>query len=124
MIRRLSGLAVITGVLLLYVPDSGRVIDRVVLPAIAVAGAWLAVGRASVIALAVALLAGIHSTPGSDDWVTGLFYPLSAVAGSIVFLVELTKKLRDHARETRQVRWENRHSADGARAPRKGAQTR
>lgn len=108
MIERIVGLAAITGVLLLYVPDSERLSNRVVLPAIAMFGAWLAIKRAGVVALGVALLAGIHARPSDDDWVLGIFYPGVAVIGLVVFITVVVIRLRDHARATRAERWARR----------------
>ena len=108
MIERIVGLAVITGVLLLYLPDSERLSNRVVLPTIAVVGAWLVVKRLGVVALATALLAGIHSAPRANDWVVGLFYPSIALLGFAVFAYLLARRLRDQARATREARWAGR----------------
>jgi hypothetical protein len=112
-IERMVGLAVITGVLLLYVPDSERLSNRVVLPAIAVFGAWLAVKRLGVVALAVALLAAIHSAPGAADWVVGIFYPSMALLSFAVFAYLAAKRLRDQARATRDARWATRPPKEG-----------
>ena len=85
MIKRTLGLTLVVAFLLTWDPDATTEVQRLLLPALFTLGAYLALSHLGAVAIAVALLAGIHSAPGSDDWITRWVYPgIAAIATTMV----------------------------------------
>ena len=112
--RRMCGLVLVIAFLLSYEPQSEALLQRLVLPAIGALGAYLIVANALAVALAVALLAGIHSAPGADDVLRGWVYPgLAVVSGAIVVTI-LSRRFAAYAKATRELRVDARQQRDSA----------
>ncbi len=94
--------------LLSYEPESQALAQRLLLPAVGALGAYLIVANALAVALAVALLAGIHSAPGAQDPLRGWVYPVLAGFASTLVLIILGRRFATYAKATRSTRLEAR----------------
>ena len=112
MISRVVGLALAVVLLLTYEPGAPGMVNRIALPALLVLAGWLALRSAVALALAVTLLAGIHSVPGAADPYSGIVYPAIAAVSAATALVLLVSRFRRRVNETRAARWSER-SASG-----------
>lgn len=105
---RIAGVALLALSVVLYEPESPQIWQRLGLPLVMAAAAWLMVQNVVAVALGTTLLAGIHSQPGSPDPVTGIGYPLVAVTAALVLLGVLVRRFRDRIRSTHDERWQHR----------------
>jgi hypothetical protein len=108
MVQRLIGLALVILFLFDYAPDGTSLYQRLWLPLIAGIGAYLVIQNVLAVALAVALVAGINSAPGSGDPLYGVVYPLFAICAGIVAMVILARRFGAAIRDTRAARHANR----------------
>jgi hypothetical protein len=110
---RLAGVALLAVTVVLYEPDAPQIWQRLGLPLLMAAAAWLMVQNVVAVALGTTLLAAIHSDPGNADPVQGIGYPLTALAAGIVLLGVLTQRFRSRVRATHADRWRHRRDAEG-----------
>jgi len=103
-IRRAGGLILVVTFLLAWEPDGSGTLDRLVLPFVAAAGAYLVIGSVLAVALAVAALAGIHSHLGADDWISSRAYPGAAIVAATLAAGIALRRFRARMRETREAR--------------------
>jgi hypothetical protein len=103
-LRRGMGLVLVTIFLLVWEPDAAGPLDRLVLPLVAAAGAYLVVGSLLAVALSIAALAAIHSDVDAADWVSSRAYPGAAFTAAIVAAVVLVRRFRIRMRDTREAR--------------------
>lgn len=104
MVQRSIGLALVILFLFDYAPDGTSLYQRLWLPLIGGVGAYLVIQNVLAVALAVALVAGINSAPGSADPLNGTVYPLLAIGAGIVALVILARRFGAAIRDTRAAR--------------------
>jgi len=109
---RIAGALLLGILVVLYEPEQGNVIDRLIIPAAMTLAAFLLVHNALAVALGAGLLAGIHSEPGSGDWVSALAYPLLAALCAGVVLAVLVQRFRRHIAATHAERWRRRRGDD------------
>jgi hypothetical protein len=111
---RIAGVALLALSVVLYEPSSPQIGQRLGLPLVMAAAAWLMVQNIVAVALGTTLLAAIHSQPGSPDPVTGIGYPLVAVAAALVLLGVLVRRFRERIRSTHDERWRHRRGTAAA----------
>jgi len=103
-IKRTLGLTLVVVFLLTWEPDATTALQRLLLPASFAVGAYLALSHLGAVAIAVALLAGIHSAPGSDDWIAGWAYPGIAAIAAAAVLWLYSRRFIAYVRGTRNAR--------------------
>lgn len=114
---RLAGVALLAVSVVLYEPDAPQTWQRLGMPLVMAATAWLMVQNVVAVALGTLLLAAIHSDPGSADPVEGIGYPLVALAAALLLLVVLAQRFRARIAATHEDRWRSRRgSQSGAPA--------
>jgi hypothetical protein len=111
---RIAGVALLALSVILYEPDSAQIWQRLGLPLVMAAAAWLMVQNVVAVALGTTLLAAIHSQPGNPDPVTGIGYPLVAVTAALVLLGVLVRRFQDRIRSTHDERWRQRRGTAAA----------
>jgi len=105
---RVLGVALLAICIVAYEPAAETAWHRLWLP-IGMAGAtWLMVQNLAAVCLGTVLLAGIHSDPGSADWIPARAYPVVALLAGTVLLVILARRFRTHIRATHAIRWQHR----------------
>lgn len=109
---RIAGALLLGVLVVLYQPEQGGVSDRLIIPAAMTLAAFLLVQNALAVALGAGLLAGIHSAPGSGDWVSAAAYPALAVLCAGVVLAVLVQRFRRHIAATHAQRWRHRRNED------------
>jgi len=105
---RVAGVALLAVSVVLYEPDAPQAWQRLGLPLLMAAAAWLMVQNVVAVALGTLLLAAIHGDPGSADPVEGIGYPLVALAAALVLLGVLTQRFRARIAATHEERWRHR----------------
>jgi len=113
-IRRGIGLVLVLVFVLTFEPGDAAPINRVLLPAVAALGAWLVVDSLAAVALAIAVLAGIHSEPFAADRVRSVIYPAATVIGASIALTVFGRRFLRRVRETRDARTARREARRGA----------
>ena len=102
---RLCGVLLLGVTVIAYEPSAGDPVNRLVIPA-----AWLMGQNLAAVALGACLLAVIHSSPSSADWIDARAYPgLAALAGVILVSI-FARRFRRRIEETREARWAHRRS--------------
>jgi len=114
-IRRGLGLALVLTFVLAFEPGDPAVANRVLLPAVAALGAWLVVDSLAAVALAVTVLAGIHSDPFSTDHVRSIVYPLAALGSGACSAIIFGRRFLRHVRDTRSARAASREARGNPR---------
>jgi hypothetical protein len=109
---RVLGVALLAICIVAYEPAAETAWHRLWLPIGMAGAAWLMVQNLAAVCLGAALLAGIHSDPGSADWIPARAYPAVALIASIVLAAILARRFRAHIRATHAARW--RHRRDGS----------
>lgn len=104
MIKRVIGLALVVVFLLTWEPNTSNFVQRLALPALFAAGAYLVLAHLGAVVIAIALLAGIHSAPGADDWIAGWAYPSIAFTATLVAIWLYLGRFLAHVRATRDAR--------------------
>ena len=112
---RITGLALLGVLVVLYQTDQSDVVHRLAIPIAMAVATWLLVQNLLSVALGAGLLALIHSNLGGD-WIAGLAYPaLAAVCGVIVAAI-LGGRFRRRIHATHEARWRarrERRNGDG-----------
>lgn len=109
---RIAGALLLGVLVVLYQPEQGDVNNRLIIPAAMTLAAFLLVQNALAVALGAGLLAGIHSAPGSGDWVSAAAYPILAALCAGVVLAVLVQRFRRHIAATHAERWRHRRGDD------------
>jgi hypothetical protein len=104
MVQRLIGLALVILFLFDYAPDGSSLYQRLWLPLMGGVGAYLVIQNVLAVALAVALVGGINSAPGSGDPLNGIVYPLLAICAGVVAITILVRRFGAAIRATRTAR--------------------
>jgi len=110
---RVAGLALLAVLVVAYQTDQGDLVNRLLIPVAMAVAAWLLVQNVTAVAFGGALLAGIHSDPGSRDWVASMAYPILAVIGAVVLAVVFARRFRQRIIATREARWRHRRRDTG-----------
>jgi hypothetical protein len=105
---RLAGLILLIACVLLYDPLLDSAFQRLLVPLVMAVGAWALIQNLTVVAMAVAVLAALASSPGAADWIPGAAYPATAVAATGVVLWTAARRFRRRIRETHAERWSDR----------------
>jgi hypothetical protein len=105
---RIAGLLLIAVLVVLYQPDSGGVVQRLLIPVAMAVGAWLLVQNAVAVALGAGLLAALHSAPGQPDWIAARAYPALAAVCAMILVALLGRRFRRHVAATHDARWRHR----------------
>lgn len=111
---RLAGVGVVGIVVALWDPASGNLALRIGLPVLLAIGAALMVRNVAAVAFAAALLAGIHSQPGSEDPVTALAWPVACLAAIATLAVIWGRRFRERIKATHGERWRSRTQDRGS----------
>ncbi|MGA1372014.1 MAG: hypothetical protein ACO3Z6_10470 [Pseudomonadales bacterium] len=106
---RFAGVAIVLMVIALWDPATEDVARRVGLPALIALGAALMVRNVAAVAFAAAVLAGIHSHPGSADPVTGIAWPLATVIAVTAIVMIWIRRFRERIKATHAERWRHRN---------------
>jgi hypothetical protein len=114
---RVAGALLLGVLVVLYQPEQGDVINGLIIPVAMTLATFLLVQNALAVALGAGLLAGIHSAPGSGDWVSALAYPILAVLCAAVVLAVLVQRFRRHIAATHAERWRRRGEDNGENDP-------
>lgn len=109
---RIAGALLLGVLVVVYQPEQGDVNNRLIIPAAMTLAAFLLVQNALAVALGAGLLAGIHSAPGSGDWVSAAAYPILAALCAGVVLAVLVQRFRRHIAATHAERWRHRRGDD------------
>lgn len=110
---RIGGLVLLGVLVVVYHPEQGGALNRVAVPILMAAAAWLLVQNALAVALGAGLLAALHSAPGSGDWVTALAYPALAAACALIVVAVLVRRFRRRIAATHDARWRHRRRRAG-----------
>lgn len=102
---RIAGVALLAVCVLAYDGDAPGAWQRLVLPLGMAFAAWLMVRNLAAVALGTALLAGIHSAPGSSDPIAAAGYPLVAAAATLVLIGVFVRRFRARIAATHDARW-------------------
>lgn len=105
---RILGLVLLGALVLVYHPEQGGLTNRLVIPTGMAVATWMLVQNLAAVALGAGILAGVHSAPGSADWVRGLAYPVLTVLCAIALTVVFLRRFRRHIADTHDVRWQHR----------------
>lgn len=105
---RLAGLLLLGLLVILYQPESAAALQRLVIPIAMAGAAWLLVQNVAAVALSAGVLALIHSTPGSGDWISGIAYPVLAGLCAVVAGGVYLQRFRQRIRATHDARWQHR----------------
>jgi hypothetical protein len=92
---RIAGLVLLGALVVVYHPEHGGAVNRLVIPVAMGVATWMLVQNLAAVTLGAGILAGIHSAPGSGDWVVAL----AAV---------LLQRFRRHIAATHEARWRHR----------------
>jgi hypothetical protein len=103
-LNRIVGLALILVFLLGYEPSGSGFGNSLLLPLALALGSWMILRSVLALALAAALLAGAHSSPGADEMSSGLVYPIIAFGAALTVLTSLGHRFRRHILATRAAR--------------------
>lgn len=109
---RIAGLLLLGALVVVYQPETGSAVDRVLIPIAMAVATWLLVQKVVAVALGAGLLAVIHSTPGAADWISGLAYPALAAACALILMVVWGRRFRRHIAATHEARWRHRRQQD------------
>jgi len=102
---RVLGVVLILLCLAVLEPSGSGIGQRVGVPILLAVGAYALVRNAAAVALGAAVLAAIHSQPGSTDPVVGIAYPVIAAVAIVVLAVIFARRFRARIIETRAARW-------------------
>lgn len=111
---RLAGVGVVGIVVALWDPASGNLALRIGLPVLLAIGAALMVRNVAAVAFAAALLAGIHSKPGTADPVAAIAWPMACAAALATLAVIWGQRFRARIKATHGARWRNRSGDKGS----------
>lgn len=109
---RIAGLLALGLLVVLYQPEAGGAVNRLVIPVGMALATLLLVQKILAVALGAGLLAAIHSAPGSGDWVLGIAYPALAAVCAVILLLVAGARYRRHIAATHEARWRHRRRAD------------
>ena len=107
---RIAGVALLAACVLAYDGDAPGAWQRLVLPLGMAFAAWLMVRNLAAVALGTALLAGIHSAPGSTDPIAATGYPLVAAGATLVLIAVFIGRFRARIAATHDARWRQRRA--------------
>lgn len=113
---RITGLALLGVLVVLYQTDQGDVMHRLIIPIAMAVAVWLLVQKVLAVALGAGLLAFIHSDLGGD-WIAGFAYPALAAICAVILATILVGRFRSHIHATHEARWRarrERRDDDGA----------
>jgi len=111
---RLGGVVLLGACVVAYEPTGTDVWHRLILPLGMAAATWLMVQNVVAVALGTALLAAIHSAPGSSDPIQAIAYPAVATVAALVLVAVWIARFRARIRTTHEARWQRRRSTDPA----------
>lgn len=115
---RVAGLILLGLLVVIYQPDAGGPLHRLLIPIGMALGAWLLVQNGVAVALGAGLLAALHSDPGAADWIVARAYPALAVFSFLVLAVLLGRRFRRHIAATHDDRWRHRRGSQAPEDPR------
>ena len=105
---RLAGIVVISAALFVIDLNVDDAVNKLWLPLLLAAGAYLMTLSLMAVAITAATLAFLHMELGAAFWVTALAYPaLLAVCGAYIFWV-LLQRFRQRIEDTHEERWAGR----------------
>lgn len=107
---RIAGLLALGALVVLYQPELGGPVNRVVIPVAMALATLLLVQKVLAVALGAGLLAAIHSDPGSGDWVVGIAYPALAAVCATILLAVTGGRFRRYMAATHEARWRRRRA--------------
>lgn len=107
---RIAGLALLAVLVVVYHPEQGGVIHRLAIPMAMAVATWMLVQNLAAVALGAGVLAGIHSAPGSGDWIRALGYPILAAACAAIVGVVVVQRFRRRIAATHDARWRHRQA--------------
>ncbi len=105
---RLAGLVLLGALVVVYHPEQGGAVNRLVIPLGMGIATWMLVQNLAAVTLGAGVLAGVHSAPGSSDWVRGIAYPAVTAACAILLGIVLIERFRRHMAATHEARWRQR----------------
>lgn len=105
---RVAGLALLGVLVVLYHPEEGGALNRLVIPVAMALATWMLVQNLTAVALGAGILAGVHSAPGSEDWVRGIAYPIVTAVCVVALAALLLQRFRRHIAATHEARWRHR----------------
>ena len=105
---RIAGVVLLALCVVVYEPDAGSALHRLLLPLTMAAAAGLMVQNLAAVAFGTFLLAAIHSHPGSPDPIEGIVYPVVAAAAGLLLLWILLQRFRARIHATHDARWRQR----------------
>jgi uncharacterized membrane protein len=109
---RVAGLVLLGALVVAYQTEQEDVVNRLLIPVAMAAATWLMVQNVAAVAIGGGLLAGIHSDPGSRDWITSFAYPALAAACAVIVVVVFAQRFRRRIADTHEARWRNRRARD------------
>jgi hypothetical protein len=107
---RIGGLVLLGALVMVYQPEQGDLVNRLLVPVGMAIATWLLVQNLAAVALGAGLLAAIHGDLGSADWIRGIAYPMLAAGCGIVVAVVFARRFRRHMAATHEQRWRQRQS--------------
>lgn len=107
---RIAGLVLLGVLVVVYQPEQGDPVNRLLVPVGMAIATWLLVRNVAAVALGAGLLAAIHSTPGSGDWISGTAYPLLAAGCAVMVGVVFVQRFRRRIAATHEERWRRRRA--------------
>lgn len=107
---RIGGLVLLGVLVVVYHPEQGDPLNRLLIPIGMAIATWLLVRNAAAVALGAGLLAAIHSAPGSGDWIRGIAYPLLAAVCAVIVAVIFGQRFRRRIAATHEERWRRRRA--------------
>ena len=109
-VQRIVGVALLAVLVLLADWQSNSVLYQLVVPGLMALAAVLITQSVMAVALAIALLATIHTDMDAVDWLPSSAYPLIAVLGwGTVFGIAMAR-FRAYSQRTHDARWSSRQS--------------
>jgi uncharacterized membrane protein len=107
---RIAGLVLLGVLVVAYQTEQDDLVHRLLIPVAMALATWLMVQNVAAVAIGGGLLAGIHSDPGSRDWIESIAYPVLAVTCAVIVVTVFARRFRRRIRDTHEARWRDRRA--------------